>query len=371
MLLWISMMRVRFSSGNGGGHRPLDQHLSRTAGGCFGGDSSTIAALAARHGKINVQHFHTRSLMGDERQYAGAMASYLDLPLPMQLCDAGEVTIHETFSAHRPRPSSRVFTQIFDKYSAARVKIIGASAHFNGGGGDSVFGKLHSAYPLADRYLATGMSRALWTTALDICGATGASLKDVLRQAIRAARGRDMLAPWPLQTDLLTPRAIEIGGMEVHPWFAAAQGAHPGQRQHIRSIVRATATTDYLNICDTVPTIYPLLSQPIVELCLSFPTWFWFRGARDRSLARTALEAYLPRNVLDRTVKGAFDGLLHEIVDRHRQEIIPELENGILVEQGLVDRAAITALRSGSQRTTVTRLLHLHEVQTWCLAWMG
>ncbi|WP_279606637.1 asparagine synthase-related protein [Sphingobium yanoikuyae] len=336
-----------------------------------GFDSSILAALSAQHGPVGLIHFYTASPLADERIYAAALADHLEYSISPTLMSPQDMDVAINLSVHRPRPSARSFTQIFDLASAQRAATRDHSAHFNGGGGDNVFGKLHSAYPLADRYSHTGFSRALASTAKDICAVTGTSLPMVLRQAFKACLRQDMLVPWPIMTDLLTPLALSMQDIDAHPWLNAAHGAPPGARQHVRSIARATASTDHLNIFDDRPTIYPLLSQPILELCLSFPTWFWFTGGRDRALARAAMEPFLPPLLTGRAGKGAFDGLLHQIWILHRDTIIDDLQNGCLADHGLVDRDAIGMLGTdrGVALATPTRILHLHEMEIWCRAW--
>src|SRR3546814_19190936 len=52
------------------------------------------------------------------------------------------------------------------------------------------------------------------------------------------------------------------------------------------------------------PHIAPLLSQPIVELCLSIPTWHWIADGRDRAVAHAAFSNRLPRTINVRQQKG-------------------------------------------------------------------
>ena len=336
-----------------------------------GFDSSAIAALFSQAGHIGLAHFYTTSPLADERSYAMAAADHISQPIACHLASAADVDLRANLSRHRPRPSARSFTQVFDRICAAEADAHAAAAHFNGGGGDNIFGMLHSAYPLVDQFKQTGLTSALWTTARNICVVTGTSLPMVLRQAARAAWKRDLLVTWPSNADLLTPYARSLLDQESHPWLVATRACAPGQRQHVRSVARATASTDYVNITDDRPTIYPLLSRPLLELCLSFPTWFWFSGGHDRALARAAMQPFLPEQVTNRVGKGAFDGFLHQIWTRSRREIIADLKDGCLANRNLVDGRAIASLEDASNNALArpTRILHLHEVEMWCRTW--
>ena len=335
-----------------------------------GFDSSVLATLASSRGSAGLLHFYTASARGDERPYATGLAEYLKLPLHTTFCKAEDVDVHQNFSSFRPRPSARSFTQSFDKASADYAAAIGSDAHLNGGGGDNVFGKMHSAYPLVDRYRKEGFSPELVTTALDICRVTGASLPSVLRQAIEAIlKGRGP-ATWYVQPALLADSVISSPLPDVHVWVDAVKHALPGQRQLVRNIARATALTDYMNIHGDLPTIYPFLSQPIMELCLSFPTWFWVRNGRDRALARAAVHDLLPPQILDRTSKGAFDGLTHGILEKNRAAVFDDLENGVLADRGLIDVPAIKISKSYNAFGATSDILYLHEIEIWCRSWL-
>ncbi|MEE4453448.1 asparagine synthase-related protein [Novosphingobium resinovorum] len=335
-----------------------------------GFDSSAISALAGRAGPIELLHFYTTSPRGDERQYAAMLAEHLGGKMHAVLCEAGAIAIHKNLSSARPRPSARVFTQVFDEVSAGYAAKIGADAHFSGGGGDNVFGKLHSAYPLVDRYRREGLGKELITTALDICHVTGASMPAVLRQALRGLRSGSTPKAWNVHSDLLTPTAMKTLKPELHPWLARCMHVMPGEWQLIRNIARAVALTDHLNIEDELPTIYPLLSQPIVEQCLSFPTWYWFSDGRDRALARAGLRSFLPASLLDRRGKGAFNGLLAAILYNNWEKIYSDLQEGLLAQQGLLDFAAIQKSKNRSANgSTIFSVLYLHETEMWCRNW--
>ena len=345
----------------------------RAAVSASGGfDSSAIAELATRHGTVELLHFYTRSPGGDERAYAEQLANHLDKTVRCECSEADSIDVTENRSGFRPRPSACSFTQVFDDASERFATAIDACAHFNGGGGDNVFGKLHSAYPLAELYRHTGLSRSLVSTAINICDVTGVELWSVFRQAAQAIwnPGR-IAASWPRQTELMASSAISMASNESHQWLLSAKSAGPGQKQHLRNIARGIATTDYLNIRSTRPTIYPLLSQPVIELCLSIPTWFWFMGGRDRALARTAMQPFLPMPIINRSTKGAFDGLLYQIFALNRDQIFRDLNDGTLASHKLIDMDQITHLQTQDAISAFQRdrILQLHETEIWCRNW--
>lgn len=347
----------------------LYPHLSITVSGGF--DSSAISVLARNAATLDLLHFFTTSPRADERPYVETLGHHLGRDVRKVLCGAEGIDVGSNRSSYRPWPSARCFTQIFDDTARSSIMVRHGAAHVSGGGGDNVFGKLHSAYPLADQYRLTGLSSGLVSTAFDICDITGSSLPDVLRQAFSGLRKRHPVAAWPQQTELLTAHALTLRDDGVHPWLEMGEEALPGQRQLVRNIARAAAATDYLNIESECPTLYPLLSQTIIELCLSFPTWYWFSKGRDRSLARSALDGDLPSELLDRTGKGAFDGLLNQVLEHHRSRIFNDLTTGLLADQGLIDVGAIQKAGRVPEGMLYnsSRILHIHEIEMWCRHW--
>ncbi|MGK4422636.1 asparagine synthase-related protein, partial [Klebsiella pneumoniae] len=61
---------------------------------------------------------------------------------------------------------------------------------------------------------------------------------------------------------------------------------------------------------DLLPTVSPLLSQPLVETCLGVPSWLWFEGGRNRVVARRAFAGDLPADVIWRRSKGTPDSFV-------------------------------------------------------------
>lgn len=88
-------------------------------------------------------------------------------------------------------------------------------------------------------------------------------------------------------------------------------------------------------------------------------------------MARNVMRARLPHEVLHRKLKGAFDGLVYQIIDLNRERILRDLGSGVLASEGMIDvktiRAALNAY--GASETNVIRVLHLHEVEMWCRHW--
>jgi asparagine synthase (glutamine-hydrolysing) len=89
-----------------------------------------------------------------------------------------------------------------------------------------------------------------------------------------------------------------------------------------------------------------LMSQPIMEACLRVPNYVWIDGGRDRSIARRAFADVLPQAIIRRTQKGLADRYNRRMLDENVAFLREMLLDGMLVREGLLDRARIEAVMS-------------------------
>ncbi len=82
----------------------------------------------------------------------------------------------------------------------------------------------------------------------------------------------------------------------------------------------------------------PLLSQPLIELCLRIPTYVLIKNGMDRATARRAFAPDLPPEVVKRRNKGRIDQHLRNVMDANLNFVRDRLLNGRLVKEGLLDR---------------------------------
>jgi asparagine synthase (glutamine-hydrolysing) len=88
----------------------------------------------------------------------------------------------------------------------------------------------------------------------------------------------------------------------------------------------------------------PLLSQPILELCLRIPVYVLRDGGQDRALARAAFADVLPPEILSRTSKGNTHSHMHEVFENNLPLIREILPGGYLVTEGFIDGATLEDL---------------------------
>jgi len=341
-------------------------------------DSSIVAACIARSvgeqsgRQASCITLYTDDPAGDERDYARQVCAPLDLPLVECRYTLDAVDLGRALGAHLPRPAGRVEAQPYEEAHRAVAAQVGADAFFTGNGGDNVFGYSQSAAALADRALHEGPGAGAFATLRDICRQTGAGPLRVTRAAMRIARA----APgyrWRPSPAFLHPELIaSLQGLAfAHPWLEAPPGALPGKAAHIAGLLRAQVTLEP-DRSRFAPVVHPLLSQPVVETCLSIPSWQWRSGGRDRAAARDAFADRLPRPILERRGKGTPDPFCGEIVARKRGELRERLMDGQLAAHRLLDKNAIEETLRPDRPTTGeenVRLLELANVEAWLSYW--
>lgn len=338
--------------------------------GVSGGlDSSIVAAVLAKASPhFDMVTFATDEGDGDERKYARALGEHLNVGVEERFHRLDQTDVTRSLSAHLPRPLLLAFGQSELAQKLELADRSGADCFFSGVGGDNVFCNIHSASPFLDRLMREGLGRNTGRTLDDIGTLTGASHIEILLSAARrvfAGRPR----PWFTNTLFLSGSACETAAhIGRHPWLEMLRGIAPGKQAHIAMLARIQGTIDGYSRANVPGLVNPLLSQPLVEFCLSVPTWEWIDGGRNRSLARQAFSDRLPRLLLDRTSKGTPNSFAFEVVDRNRKRLRDHLVGGCMAAQGLLDLAAIgSTLQDGRPMKGFDhmRLSWLAEAESW------
>lgn len=341
--------------------------------GVSGGlDSSIVAAaLGPRTPGLRCLTMVEPGTDGDERRYAEALVGKLGVRLDAPVYDLGAVDVTQPVLPHLPLPYALHFFHAIE----AEHRRLGepVDAYFSGNGGDNIFCGLRSAVPLADRLLALGVRPGLIRTARDLADLTGSGMAAVAGKAWERVRRRK--AGHRVRRDLsgLGPagRAAVLDDGDHHPWITAPPHTLPGKAAHVAMLARAHKSIELYPRNSAPPQISPLLSQPIMELCLSIPTWYWVRGGRDRAVARAAFEGLLPELVLERRTKGSPSGFIRRVFEAQGRTAIAMLRGGRLVEAGLIDPQWLERAGEGLWRDDGRdhRILTFSAAEAWVRWW--
>jgi asparagine synthase (glutamine-hydrolysing) len=139
------------------------------------------------------------------------------------------------------------------------------------------------------------------------------------------------------------------------------------------------ATPDFYNAStdtkEPAPEILaPLYSQPVIELLLRIPIHVHFEEGRDRGLARRAFAQEVPQPILQRHWKDRAPGFHDELIHRNLDFLRELFLDGVLVNKGLLDRAAVErALSTAPTKSEVFpgEIINHMGTEIWARQWMS
>jgi asparagine synthase (glutamine-hydrolysing) len=353
-----------------------DAILLRLSGGL---DSAILLGSLDRsdtRALITCVNYHSPGSDSDERPYARSAAKRAGRPLIERECDAGYPLERVLSVALTPAPESYVGRLSMGQMDAELAAVHGAGALFTGGGGDQLFFEQRCTWPGADYLQLRGLDGGFLSAMQDAARLGRVSVWRAMRRAIvdgylaSATRGstgsRLTLAPEVVSPGFRPPERF------VHPCLARADDLPIGKLKQLRQLVSAFGYYDpYLR--EAAPELVnPLLSQPLIELCLGLPTYLLTHGGRGRALARHAFADDIPPQIANRRSKGGMEEHLTEVLHRNLPFVRELLLDGQLVEHGLLDRARLEDALSGRPSTVQAHVGEIHgyvAVEAWLQRW--
>ncbi|RZL28281.1 MAG: asparagine synthase [Sphingomonas sp.] len=347
--------------------RPHSKILLRLSGGL---DSSIVAAsLAKTETSCVAVTMITRDRGGDERMHARAVAGHMGIVLTGAVRSTQLVDLAVSEARTLPRPTARAFTQASLSVARMLARQHGATAIFDGGGGDNMFAALQSPAPVADCLYRTGGWGHFWRTAQSIGLAADTGTAQVARRALWRAATRGPAYRWHAELRLLSPKACTMArGATDHPWLVPPRGVLPGSAAHIALLAAAVSVVQSRDPQAAISVCSPLITQPVAEACLRVPSWLWTQDGRNRAVARNAFRDALPAGICDRRDKGLPDSFLMELIDVNRREISSMLLDGLLAAEGLIDTAALAETLHPARLARgggYIRIMQLVDVEAW------
>lgn len=338
-------------------------------------DSAIVAAsLKAKGTDVIGLNLIGDDAASDERRYAEVVARAARIELLTRTFDPNRVDIRHSRAAHMPYPVHRCFTQAQDAIAAETAARCGADIIMDGGGGDNVFFASRTVSILAD-CLATGGFDKRFRHAAQTLGDLGQT--GIWALAWRAAHRAWMRSSAPRQrpaAEFLSEaaRAIVDDAVAVaHPWFMPPTGVLPGRASHVALLAPAQNLVEAINAQAPQRAISPLVSQPVIEVCLRVPSWHWLAPGQDRAIARRAFAPDLPEEITSRRSKGTPTGFVATIFDRRRETIRDMLLGGRLADFGLIDKGKLAKALStpGPVRDLrFVRVMELVDAEAWARA---
>jgi asparagine synthase (glutamine-hydrolysing) len=357
-----------------------ESFVHRISGGL---DSSIVLACLAEapsQPRITCLTYFRSSSASDERPWARLATRAVD-------CDHVEHArepampfrelLRMSASPSPPLTSSFLETDPIERQLALQHR---ATAITTGDGGDSLFGAGAARFAVLEYWRRRGIRAPLLRLASDVALLGNQTVWKVAAQTIHNAmsnherentahvRGARKLAAADIREPMLANRA-----QFAHPWFRSAR--FPAGANEILTFLTIPDLfyQPLYEPDDNDPeTVFPLLSQPLVELCVSIPSFVHFDEGRDRGLARRAFAHHVPAPILDRTWKDRVQGFPEEILLTNLPYFRELLLDGMLVQKRYLDRKAVAASLSGQaiqETASVGEIIDYVLVESWLQSW--
>ncbi|MFD1103805.1 asparagine synthase-related protein [Sphingobium olei] len=343
--------------------------------GMSGGLDSSIIAAALREVDFGAEGISiaTKHPDGDERHYARQICSRLGLPFHGAQYDVSHVDPLRPSAPHLARPTGEGFLQSYDRIVMDLARERGARSIFRGNGGDAVFCFMQNVMPILDRWEAKHERRNIMQTVSDVCRMTDSDMRAVLKASWEKKRGSPLSSMSRVDDLFLSSRDVDRS-LPAVPGEEQMADLPRGRIVHALWILRVQRFTEGYARDGELEMICPLLSQPIVELCLSIPSWYWIEGGINRAVARQAYRPILGPEAMQRTRKGGPAAFCVDLLEAYRQSYRELLLDGLLARHEVIDRNAVEAALAyeGPQRGDgYLRLLALADAEAWVRHWSG
>lgn len=313
----------------------------------------------------------TDSSDGDERRYARLMARHARVPLvELPLRARSWNRIEDLAQVHDPiSPQFTTFQCSAESEIRELIETESFDCTFSGQGGDQLFHRTIPAITAADYTWVHRLHPRSLAVILETAQVSGQPLWSIARAAIEYGCFH---RPYDVWRESQISRFIRAPPVDVpkscHPWLVDHGRLPPAK---LLQVVCATeAQTLFATPRPYVDQIHPLISQPLLECCLQIPTYVLSHGGTDRTIARAAFRDILPPEIAQRSSKGAVTGLFYEAVYGNRQRIRPFLLDGLLAEEGLLDRRELERTLDDPATIAHGRSLIPIATATICEMWL-
>lgn len=332
-------------------------------------DSAIVAASLKQAGAplaYGVNHSFPRD-ESDERLYARAVADQIGVPL--DVVDRQMLVVAPdklAGAAGGPRPNYVGGDPDHDADLARRLSAPGLEAMFTGRGGDGMLYQM--AHPALVRDVLRGASAGGRRRGLSLLARRNATtVWDLLRRGLST---KDLTAGLGVQAFLSDATAATAAAR--HPWLQEARDLDPAKQLQVLALVNGLSSFGESQRHRAGDVIDPLMSQPVVEFCLSVAAGRLAVGDNDRPFARAAFADRLPPLLLNRRGKGDLTTYFAQSLRGSLKALRPYLLDGRLAAAGLLDRPRLDAALSPERLVWTnisSEVFVMLALEAWARCW--
>lgn len=280
---------------------------------------------------------------GDERYFVRKSAAHVGVPLieyksevmELNFQDISDIPITISFDDYFQAPK-------FKKFMSNKLHETGAQAMVNGTGGDEILYINGKNFAPIDYIKMHGIRPPFFRILMEAARMQKRSIWAILPKILKGGFGRDRFdTVSPLPNSLLTTHIREMMQEEAppHPWSEFRDSVTPGKVDHIEPLVYGHYNeNDPVKPGHHFTTLYPCLTQPVIETCLRIPIWVMMTNGKNRGLARKAFKNHLPQEVIWRASKSGGINYLKYFIMENKDVIRAMLMDGEMVKANVIDR---------------------------------
>lgn len=145
-----------------------------------------------------------------------------------------------------------------------------------------------------------------------------------------------------------------------------------GKTEQFRELFVDTGLYPPVDMPGVIPSLAPLHTQPVIETCLSIPSYILTDYGRNRGLARQAFRKHLPDDVYRRQAKGETSIFVSEFCIRHRTFLMDYLLHGALSESGLLNRTELEKVLASPENYDLSvrrEIYNIFNIEVWLKTW--
>ncbi len=342
-------------------------------------DSSIVAACLA---EANVDtdvvclHYFSDLSEADERSYAELAARSTGFELVEAEARVSEAPLESLLDrSRRATPSMLGLIPAPELVKRRLVSERRAGAVFSGQGGDHLFQHAATDLIAAEYARRHGLRPELVRVVKDTSRMTA---KSVWSTWAAVARYGLLARPFdPYEFHFRMPAILSAqarAGLHpdayAHPWVRRA-GSLPASK--IRQIFNVVDCQPFYRMPDPgAELVHPLISQPLIELCLQIPTYVLAHRGKSRGLVREAFEGQVPAEIIHRRTKGSTTSYFTRMLVENAAFVRERLLDGAMVNAGILDRRELERLlseRSLIRGEELGAVLNGIRAETWLRNW--
>ncbi|MBL8675839.1 MAG: hypothetical protein JNJ47_00180 [Alphaproteobacteria bacterium] len=347
-----------------------------------GGLDSTALLLAIKKNINNKKHFFALNYTNpeiassNELEHARKIAKKYDVELlEFDINEAPSLSIASKPHERWNKPNSTSLNQKRKQEMGQMVSQYGHVEFIDGFGGDQLFIANVERDFLCDYILNKGLKgflhKLIETCQINRQSAIDYSLSTVSNLISYNYKNKLF---FKVEPSWFQPKFKELIRREIlyPPFWQEIKKLPPGKAKHVFAIYQGSFYAENGLSSYGRSIIYPFLSQPLIELALSIPTYETYGGDYSRNIFRNAISQHFQTDLVWRQSKGETSGIFQLGLYTNRKRALELCMEGQFAQQGLLIKEELYNHIKKIEHGLITHqwpLINLLAAELWFEAW--